>query len=426
MQRIVIAEAAFDGERLHRGAATAFVVVNGIVEAVVPAHELGGLQRDPGVEVERAAFVLPGLVDAHVHLFLDGGELDTAACSAYLQQPVDAMVAVAMRNAQRSLALGITAVRDAGDRYGVNHRLRAAAVARGAALPAVRSAGIGLKRPRRYGAFMGLDVAGDDEIVAAVRRLAAECDDIKLILTGIIDFEACTVPGEPQFDAAAATLVVRTAHELGRRVFAHCSGERGLEVAIAAGVDSVEHGFLMRDEMIGAIAERGIAWTPTFAPVQFQRDRPEVAGWPTPTVQRIRALLNAHAVQVKRAWRSGVTLLCGSDAGSNGVVHGDGLHDEIQALHAAGLPVDAVLRAATSAPREHWSQRARLERGSLFDAVLLDASPFDRLGALRQPRAVYRSGARHPGFAERGGAGGPDWTATPGSQPARSGLANGV
>jgi len=160
MNRVVVVEVTFEADRPPGGAPTAFVVVEGVIETVVPAHELGDPQRDPAIEVERAAFVHPGLVDAHLHLFLDGGELDTATRSAGLKEPVDTMVAVAVRSAQRCPASGITAVRDAGDRQGVNHRLRAAAAVPCAALPAVRSAGSGLKRPRRYGAFMGLDAAG--------------------------------------------------------------------------------------------------------------------------------------------------------------------------------------------------------------------------------------------------------------------------
>lgn len=254
---------------------------------------------------------------------------------------------------------------------------------------------MGLKRPKRYGAFMGRDVASPEEIVGAVGQLAADCDDIKLILTGIIDFDAGRVSGDPQFDVDAATLVVSTAHRLGKRVFAHCSGTAGLEVAIAAKVDSIEHGFFMRADLIKAMADNGIAWTPTFAPVHFQWACPEVAGWSPQTVENIARILAQHAENLLRAEEAGVTLLCGSDAGSHGVGHGEGLLDELQWMRAAGLSVAAVLRSATGAPRRHWGGPARLVKGAPFDALLLDASPFDEFEALRRPIAVFRHGRFH-------------------------------
>lgn len=389
----IIVDSYFDGERHHQHGPYGFLIADGRIAAILPAAQLA-LVAPPAAAPQRAAFLMPGLVDAHVHLFLDGTQLDATRRADYLKAPLDEMLAVAAHNAAATLACGITTVRDAGDRFGINHRLRAAAAERDAGLPAVRSAGLGLKRPKRYGAFMGRDVADSGEIVAAVHELAADCDDIKLILTGIIDFDAGRVAGEPQFDLESAALVVRTAHALGKRVFAHCSGTAGLDVAIAAKVDSIEHGFFMSCDRVRAMADRGIAWTPTFAPVHFQWARPEVAGWSPQTVDNIARILGEHAENLVRADAAGVTLLCGSDAGSHGVGHGTGLLDELQWLHEAGLSVTAVLRAATGAARRHWGEPALLAAGTAFDAVLLEASPFERFTVLREPLAVFRNGSR--------------------------------
>lgn len=388
----IIVDSYFDGERHHEHGPYGFLIADGRIAAILPAAQLA-LVAPLAATPQRAAFLMPGLIDAHVHLFLDGTQLDATRRADYLKAPLDEMLAVGARNAAATLACGITTVRDAGDRFGINHRLRAAAAERDG-LPAVRSAGLGLKRPKRYGTFMGRDVADSDEIVAAVHELAADCDDIKLILTGIIDFDAGRVAGEPQFDLESAALVVRTAHALGKRVFAHCSGTAGLDVAIAAKVDSIEHGFFMTSDRVRAMADRRIAWTPTFAPVHFQWARPEVAGWSPQTVDNIARILGEHAENLVRADEAGVTLLCGSDAGSHGVGHGVGLLDELQWLHEAGLSVEAVLRAATGAARRHWGEAGLLAAGAGFDAVLLKASPFECFAALREPLAVFRNGSR--------------------------------
>lgn len=395
---MIIVESYFDGERHWTDGPYAFVIADGHVMEIAAAEKPGRFNALPEAP-PRVPFLMPGLVDAHVHTFLNGSQLDATRRADYLKAPVQEMQAVTVRNALATMACGVTLIRDAGDRYGINHWLRTRAAA-DFGLPAVRSAGLGLKRPKRYGAFMGRDVASSDEIVAAVHELATDCDDIKLILTGIIDFEAGRVAGEPQFDRESAELVVRTAHALGKRVFAHCSGEAGLDVAIGAGVDSIEHGFFMRLDQIKAMADKGIAWTPTFAPVHFQWARPEVAGWLPKTVENIARILGNHAENLVRAEETGVTLLCGSDAGSHGVRHGEGLIEELQWMRDAGLSVEAVLRAATGTARAHFGEPARLTVGSLFDALLLEASPFERFDALYRPVAVFRQGHTPMGFSD--------------------------
>ena len=140
---------------------------------------------------------------------------------------------------------------------------------------------------------MAREVGTREEITAAVREIAATADDLKVIQTGIIDFKAGTVKGEPQFDTAELQFIVRLAREEGLRTFVHCSGAAGIEVAVAAGVDSIEHGFFMTRELLKGMANQGIAWVPTFSPVEFQWRRPEIAGWDEQTVSNLRRILDA-------------------------------------------------------------------------------------------------------------------------------------
>ena len=383
----VVADEWFDGERRRREATT-FLVSGGRIERIVEGDHGGGYAF-AGMTIERGAFLMPGLVDAHVHLFLDGAPTDAAVRSAHLKQPVAALTEAARESARQSLACGITLVRDAGDRHGINHRIREEA--RGSAdLARVRSGGLGVKRPKRYGAFMARDVEDDAAIRASVAELARDNDEIKLILTGIIDFEAGAVTDEPQFDVAAARLVAETARACGRNTFAHCSGAKGLDVAVAAGVGSIEHGFFMNREILGRMAEKRIAWTPTFCPVHFQWARPEAVGWSANTVGNLRRILDAHAEHLLQADALGVPLLLGTDAGSMGVEHGRALFEEIARYLEAGLSLERTLSAASAAARRHFGcEFDTLRRGAPFAAVLLDASPFDDVRALSQPRRVW-------------------------------------
>ncbi len=336
---------------------------------------------------------MPWLVDTHVHLFLDGAPTEVAVRSAHLKQGVDALTETARTSARQALACGVTLVRDVGDRHGINNRVRDEAALPASGMSQVRSGGLGVKRARRYGAFMAADVADDAGIRASVHRLAQDNDEIKLILTGIIDFDAGAVTDEPQFTAAAARVVVETAHEAGRKVFAHCSGHKGLQVAVAAGVDAIEHGFFMSREILAAMRDRQLAWTPTFCPVHFQWAHPQAAGWSAQTVGNLRRILDAHAEHVCLARELGVRVLVGTDAGSMGVQHGHAMVDEIDRFVEAGWPMTAVLAAATSVARRHFGQaQSTLALGSEFDALLLAASPLEQAAALRRLRRVWSRG----------------------------------
>lgn len=330
------------------------------------------------------AFVMPGLVEAHAHMFLDGGDLDFARRNAYLGAPFDDMMKVARENVSRAGQAGVTLVRDAGDRYGINDAIRADQAGHARPRVAVRSPGLGLKRPKRYGGFMARDVEAGADVTAAVRELADNADDIKIILTGIIDFVAGGVKGAPQFDEDELRAIVATAHACGRKTFAHCSGLDGLKVAAAAGVDSIEHGFFMTPDILDVMAQKRIAWVPTVSPVHFQWARPELAGWDAATTGNLRRILDSHAEHIGLAHRKGVELVAGSDAGSPGVVHGEALIDEVFHFHDAGVPLATALHAATSRPRKLWDlPSADIVVGATADLIALEASPFETPAALR-------------------------------------------
>mgnify|MGYP001765235285 CR=1 FL=1 len=384
---VVRAASLFDGER-HRPASagpTDVVVEAGRVVAVGPAD--GSLTPDLDV-----AFLMPGLVEAHAHVFLDGGELDFAKRNECLKADTDTMVATARANVARTAAAGVTLARDAGDRWGINDRIRDELAADPTALVRFRSPGLGVKRPKRYGGFMARDIGEGVDPSTTIEAMVEAVDDVKVILTGIIDFDAGGVKGAPQFSAEELATIVAVAHRAGKKTFAHCSGLDGLEVAVEAGIDSIEHGFFMNRAVLETMADRGIAWVPTFSPVHFQWARPELAGWSAATIGNLRRILDGHLEHVGLADRLGVNLVAGSDAGSPGVPHGAGLVDEIFHFLDAGLSITAALHAATARPRRLWGcAAATITAGSAAELVAFAASPFDDPAALRHgPVATIR------------------------------------
>lgn len=393
----LVVDGYFDGKRHHDQGPYTIEVVEGSIQAI----RGGDLSQAMAVSSFRllgeaattlhAPFAMPGLVEAHCHLFLDGAELDFKKRKDYLSAPFDEMLAVGRRSLTQNLAAGITLIRDAGDLHGVNTRLNAELASQLGVRPELRSPGRALRKAGRYGSFMAVEVTDANSIVRTILELATTADDLKVLLTGIIDFEKGCMKGGLQFNLEETKLIVRTARELGLRTYAHCSGLEGLQVAVEAGIDSIEHGFFMEREILRAMADQGIAWVPTFSPVYFQYARPELAGWKKPTVAGLWRILENHLEHVALASEMGVPVVAGSDAGSYGVPHAQGLIDELLFQHRAGMSLDKVLASATSVPRRLWRcTSADIVAGNRANLIVLEGSPFQKIENLRRPRCVIR------------------------------------
>ncbi len=389
----ILADALFDGDKFRQSGPYLVEISAGLITAITCGADASARLPHITGRVLRTAFLLPGLVDGHVHLFLDGAEQDFAARSAHLKAGFAAMMDTAQANAARLVKSGVTLVRDAGDRFGINTGLRDALAQDGGQILTVRSAGIGLKRAKRYGGFIAKDWDGSGSADDIVAKIAARSDDLKIILTGIIDFEQGEVRGAPQFDTEELRALITAAHKAGLKTLVHCSGQAGLKVAVAAGVDSIEHGFFISREILLEMADRQICWVPTFSPVQFQWQQPQLAGWNEKTVANLRRILDHHQTHLALGARLGVPIIAGTDAGSYGVCHGPSLSNELALMSSSGLRLQDVLAAATSRPRALWSMAsANIAVGNRIDVVGLRASPLHDIRALAKPSFSFKTG----------------------------------
>lgn len=384
--RFITVDSYFDGTALHTEGPYTFQISRGRVAAlwrgVAPRQVCQSM-------VCRAGFAMPGLVEAHAHLFLDGGELDVAKRNEHLKSDIGTFKSVARDNLRRSLESGVTVIRDAGDIHGVNVAIREETRHAAAAVPFIRAAGRAIRKMKKYGSFMAVEVQDAASIVDAVDRLAPVADDLKVLLTGIIDFEKGAMKGGVQFEEAEACLITAEAKRRGRTTFVHCSGLEGLRIAVQAGFDTIEHGFFMTEEILDGMAAKGLAWVPTFCPVYRQYERPELAGWNAETVRRLEEILDNHSRHIALAWKKGVRIVAGSDAGSYGVPHGLSLVEELVHMRRAGMPLEAVLASATSVPRALWGYEGGvIRRDARADMAVFDKSPVEGLENLFQCREV--------------------------------------
>jgi imidazolonepropionase-like amidohydrolase len=361
-----------------------------------PRDVLRNGQEKPDVELPDRV-VLPGLTDAHVHLFLDGAELNQDRRRELVQAGDAALLEAAKGRLGEIVADGVLAVRDAGDRHGVGLALsRLGRTPSRPVMPYVDSPGAAIHRRGRYGAFMSEAVEAYPTLGECVAsRVEAGGDRIKIIATGIIDFEAGDVRGQPQFSTGELAEMVVAARALDRQTFAHASGKEGVGRVVEGGIDSVEHGFFVTEDQLRLMRDRDIAWVPTFAPVQAQIDHAEVFGWNDRVVSNLRRILDVHAKRLRAAYRFGVNIVAGSDAGSPGVPHGSGLISELSYMESAGLPFEAVIQSATGAATARLAFKdmfGLLTKGFRSRFLLLPEKHFQTAADLRHPEVIVRDG----------------------------------
>lgn len=366
-------------------------------ESAPPAHVLDAGHHAPDQDLPDCT-LLPGLIDAHTHLFLEGGELDPGRRSAYLKQTPEQLLDLARPRLEKVLRLGIIGMRDAGDKFGVGlalSKLRASPDR--PVMPYIDSPGAAIHHRGRYGSFMAEpleDFASPSECVEA--RVRAGADRIKLIPTGIIDFKRGAVISGPQMTTPEVGEMVAAARFFGRQTLAHASGDAGIECTIEGGVDTIEHGFFIRDDQLARMRDRQIAWVPTFAPVQKQLDDAGVLGWDGGVTSNLKRILDRHAASLVKAAQLGVTIVAGSDAGSYGVQHGVGFFYELELMERAGLAAITVINSAMGAASARLAFREKfgqIRAGYLPRFIVTRHSPLESVAFLRRPKAIVFDGA---------------------------------
>lgn len=314
-------------------------------------------------------WILPGLIDAHCHIGL--------APQGHVPDP-DGQE----RQALLDRDAGALLLRDAGspvDNRWVQSRDD---------LPRLIRAGRHIARPKRYIRELGVEVE-PDELVAAVERQAAAGDGwVKIVGDWIDRSLGDLAPLWPDDVLAAA---VARAHELGARVATHVFGEDALPGLLAAGVDSVEHGTGLSDDLIDAAVRSGAAVVPTLINID---NFPQIAlggaeKFPT-YAAHMRALFATSRERIRSAFEAGVPVFTGTDAGGS-LPHGL-IRDEIRALVGAGIPQADVIAQASWRGRA-WLGLPGLDEGAPADLVAYDADPRRDLAALLRPSRIILRGS---------------------------------
>jgi imidazolonepropionase-like amidohydrolase len=343
--------------------------------------------------------VLPCLIEAHAHMFLEGAPLDSAQREQHLKLSAREMLRRARERIAHVIRCGVGTIRDAGDKYQVGLSLtRAAKSALGSLseMAWIDSPGAALYHRGRYGAFMGEPVEDHATVADCVaERIAHGADRIKLLVSGIINFQAGRVTTPPQMPAEEVAAIVAAAKRQGRQTFAHASGAAGIENAIEGGATTVEHGFFVTRSQLQKMSDRGIGWVPTFAPVMVQIREATRFGWSREIVAGLERIIDDHRRMLCLAHDLGVPIVAGSDAGSCGVPHGVGLLDEMLHMEQAGLGSLAVVNSATGTSSRllcFAEPVGRLARGYRSRLIFTEHNPLQSVAHLQLTKSIIYDG----------------------------------
>jgi len=395
MTRVLTGATLIDGT----GAAPvpdAAVVIDG--DRITAAGPRAALSWPADAEVidARGRTLIPGLIDAHDHLASHGYGLATRLG---LDEPASTAHLRTARVLAETLAIGYTTVRDAG---GLDAGFKLA-VEQGL-IPGPRlvlalqiispTGGIGDRvSPSGHDCCGAHDpllppcvANGPDPVRDVVRTMVrAGADVIKTATTGGASSRPGHGPLDAAFSLAEMEALVTESHALGRRVMCHALGGPGLRTALAAGVDSIEHGCYLDEDatLLGQMAVQGTFFVPTLTVYVYHRESP------APHVRERAVALHAHHVaSVRRALELGVPIAAGTDAGGHG--HPKNAL-ELKYLVEAGLTPMQALRAATQ-----WAaaclglegEVGTIEQGRLADLVLVGGDPLDDVTLLLDPARI--------------------------------------
>src|SRR6266403_713793 len=224
------------------------------------------------------------------------------------------------------------------------------------------------------------------DVRPVVRRMVrAGADVIKCATTGGASSRPGHGPRDGAFNLDEMQALTDEAHALDRRVMCHALGGRGLQIAVEAGVDSIEHGCYLDEEpeLLDMMAERGIFFVPTFAVYEYHR-KSALAH----VRERAQHLQEHHAESLRRAFAAGVKIAAGTDAGGHG--HPQNAI-EIECLVKAGLTPLQALRAATGWAAECLGRERDLgtvEKGKLADLIVVAGDPLSDVTILQNPERI--------------------------------------
>src|SRR3954469_19009201 len=389
MRTVLEVDGLFDGTTTVSDAA---IVIDG--GEVVWVGKRSRAPKTPKGERSRtveapAPFAMPGMINCHVHLTLDG----TADFGKEARQSEPVATLKAFANGRAALRAGVTTVRDLGANGTMVIELGRAIDADTIEGPRIVAAGRGVTNTGGHGTEIGRVADGADEVRRATReQIAAGCGVIKFFSTGGVLGEGAG-PNLTQYTLEETRAAVEEAHKAGLRITTHAHGAEGMRIAAEAGIDSIEHATLLDAKTIRAIKDNNVALVPTFLALHAILEN--AAKLPDRVMARAREVAAKHHEGVRAAHKAGVRIAAGTDAGTPFNRH-ERFALELRYLNETGLTREESLIAATSRAADVIGspKAGRIAPRMWADLVFLSGDPTRDLETVLTPKAVWVRGAQ--------------------------------
>ena len=390
--------------RAPRGPSTV-IIRNGKIEAVRDGHVAPDGYPGATLIDLRDRFVLPGLIDCHVHL--DSDRAGQEGLLEGLTQSDPYFAYEAAWNARKTLEAGFTTVRNLGDSGGVTLALRDAIAAGKVPGPRILDAGQGISATSGHSdGTLGLNPQiaehmseenlcdGPESCRRAVRmQVRRGVDVIKIMTTGGVNSRIGAGLGKQMFDDEAKALI-ETAHLYGKKVAVHAHGADGINLALKYGADSIEHGTLLDEESIRLFLKTGAYYVPTLSTVNGYLER--LARDPNAYLPEVRAKIewriSITGKALEQAYRRGVKIAFGTDAGVS--KHGRNA-DELELMVKHGMPPAQAIKAATVNAADLLGiagEAGSIEPGKRADVIAVTGDPLSDVTVLKRVSFVMKDG----------------------------------
>jgi imidazolonepropionase-like amidohydrolase len=332
--------------------------------------------------------LLPGFIDAHIHICMDGSP-DPVAAS--LSESPTLTTLKAAHSARRTLMAGVTTVRDMGAKDGIDFGLRQAINSGLIPGPRMLISGRLICMTGGHGWQIGLEANGPDEVRKAAReQIKAGADIVKLMATGGV-LTPAVEPGSEQFTEAELRAGVEEAHKAGKKTATHAMGTRGILNALKAGIDSIEHGVYLDDETVSIMVKRKTPLIPTISALYNIESKGVEAGIPEYAVQKTLKVKPFHLESIRMAREAGVPVAMGTDAGTPFNMHGENL-GEIKLLVDYGgfSPMGAIEAGTRIAARVLGLEKelGTVAEGKVADLVMVEGNPLDNMDVLLNQESI--------------------------------------
>src|SRR5579871_415125 len=379
------------------------VVENDRITAIKPGF--GQPSRGDDLIDLSERFVLPGLIDCHVHLT---GELGPKEKLERIEESPTAVALHAAHHARLTLVAGFATVRDLGELGGsadAIFSLRAAVEKGYVPGPRIFAAGSIISPTGGHGITCGyrddvnllLDASGRGDGIdgcryAVRKQVARGADLIKFVATGGVLTDTATGTGQ-QFFTDEYEAIVATAHMLGRKTTAHAHGADGMKAALLAGVDAIEHGTFMDGEVMDTMLERRVFYVPTTLAGVTVAEYATTQDFMPPAIRDKALAVGPQIVDtLARAHKAGIRIAFGTDTAVS--PHGQNAREFALMVRAGMSPMEAI-KAATVTASIHIGQAKNLgtiEAGKFADIVATKASPLSDIRELESIAFVMKAG----------------------------------